>query len=474
MPIFGSSASLLPSPSNSAAFVHQKRHLGIRARNSNSNINSNSNRISNRSRQSSSQLKAAPSDIFVLSYDGIIADTKTWRSNLAISAALRTWPQLQHHHLLPTASASAAEDTTTAETTTEESNSGNNSNNSIQEGREWLINKSVTLSGDDGMMGCDLVLLARLMLEEQVLDEGRSNGCRGKYGSKFHPSQDANGSDDDDDDDASDEDERDDFTEDRGSVQGSRPLTVGEIAANWNDGACLKDTVRIKYNVDRKDPIPVIRREIKSLLEEQEHDTEEENGQGQGPGQGKGPLPEIYPAIAEALLDCNCPVYILVGDESHVPIALSSLSFLSIPMEAMQWDKDNMKSQEQEETNDSEQQKHHITIVPPGEGGRGHMGILQHIAMSSSPHSSIHVIHSDITTLQNGKSLFGDNRPVRSGMFARCAIGDDQSLKLSLGSHSAGPKEQNDAEMDPWLNLIDEFDIVESLSAQIVTEEHRR
>ena len=54
-------------------------------------------------------------------------------------------------------------------------------------------------------------------------------------------------------------------------------------------------------------------------------------------------------------------------------------------------------------------------------------------------------------------------------MFAKCAIGDDQSLKLSLGSYSAGVKEHNDAEMDPWLNLIDEFDIVESLSAQIVT-----
>jgi hypothetical protein len=45
---------------------------------------------------------------------------------------------------------------------------------------------------------------------------------------------------------------------------------VGEIASNWNDGACLKDTVRIKYNVDRKDPIPIIREEIKALLEDAE------------------------------------------------------------------------------------------------------------------------------------------------------------------------------------------------------------
>jgi len=187
--------------------------------------------------QHTTHLRASSSDVFVLSYDGVIADTKQWRSNLAISAALNTWPQLAQNNLI---------------------------GDTGDQNREWIINKlsalsDVTLSGEDGMMGCDAVLLARVLLEEQLLDEGRSNGCRGKYGSKFHPSSDSE-----------DEEHQQNQQDEGGSVQGSRPLTVGEITANWIDGACLKDTVRIKYNVDRKDPIPIIREEIKAILEDTE------------------------------------------------------------------------------------------------------------------------------------------------------------------------------------------------------------
>jgi hypothetical protein len=35
---------------------------------------------------------------------------------------------------------------------------------------------------------------------------------------------------------------------------------------------------------------------------------------------------------------------------------------------------------------------------------------------------------------------------------------------------NSGPQQQNDATMDPWLNLIDEFELVETLSARIVTK----
>jgi hypothetical protein len=190
-------------------------------------------------------LRASPSDVFVLSYDGVIADTKQWRSNLAISAALNTWPQLAQHNLIGATG---------------------------DQNRDWLINKlsalsDVTVTGEDGMMGCDAVLLARVLLEEQLLDEGRSNGCRGKYGSKFHPSSD---SEEKQQQQQQQQNQQNQHQQEGGSVQGSRPLTVGEIASNWNDGACLKDTVRIKYNVDRKDPIPIIREEIKALLEDAE------------------------------------------------------------------------------------------------------------------------------------------------------------------------------------------------------------
>ena len=167
-------------------------------------------------------------------------------------------------------------------------------------------------------------------------------------------------------------------------------------------------------------------------------------------------MPELYPSICEALIDCGSPVYVLVGGQSHVPTALSSLSQLSVPVDSMDWDSENEPN-----TNSG------ITIVPPGEGGRGHEGILQYILMSAPKESSVHVVHSDVSMLQRAKTLFGDNRP-RAGCFEKSGVADVM-LKLSLPSMSSGPQQQNDAEMDPWLNVVDEFELVETLSARIAT-----
>lgn len=168
----------------------------------------------------------------VLSYDGSIADTSEWRSTLAIEVALETWPHLQDYSNLPTDACS----------------------NDIIVTDHWLINKMcalshVMMSDHEGIMGCDAVFLARLLLEEQFLDQGRSDGCKGKYGSKFHPSALVveNG---------------------RGKPSaGSRPLTVGEIASNWSDGACLKETLRAKFHLQGKDPLPVIKKNLNKKID---------------------------------------------------------------------------------------------------------------------------------------------------------------------------------------------------------------
>jgi len=339
----------------------------------------------------------------------VVADTNNWRANLAINVALETWPHLQQYPCI--------ENTDT----------------------EWLVNKvlallSVTLADENGMVGCDAVLLARMLIEEQLLDDGRSNGCKGKYGSKFHP---AAGDDDD-------EYDRED--------NGSRPLTVGEITANWNDGACLKDTVRIKYNVDRKDPIPIIKERIRDYLEDEASDFKGANVHAH--------LPDLYPSIAEALLDCGSPVYILVGDKSHVPTAIASLSQLNVPIQTTSLGGDDLQM--------FECNSGCITIVSPGDGGLGHEDVFQHILSSVNKGSSVHLVHSDVSTLQKAKSLFGDNRP-RPGVFEVCTGSlKNVSLKLSLSTLNSGPQQQNDAIMDPWLNLIDEFELVENLSARIV------
>ena len=46
----------------------------------------------------------------------------------------------------------------------------------------------------------------------------------------------------------------------------------------------------------------------------------------------------------------------------------------------------------------------------------------------------------------------------------------DVELKLSLPIVGSGPQQQNTAEMDPWLNVIEEFDLVETMTARIISQ----
>ena len=146
-------------------------------------------------------------DIFLLSIDGTLASSTTSKSWMAVCAALKVWPALH----------------STFETLGMNPDIFDGTQNNIielDESCEWLIQKlsalaSISQQGNspDAMLGCDAVLLSRLLLEEQLLDGGRSNGRGGKYGGKFHPSS--------SDDDVGTTGER--------SKVGSRPLTVGEL-----------------------------------------------------------------------------------------------------------------------------------------------------------------------------------------------------------------------------------------------------
>jgi hypothetical protein len=139
-------------------------------------------------------------------------------------------------------------------------------NNDNDESYEWLLQKlsalsSITQQGNDpdAMLGCDEVFMVRILLEEQLLDGGRSNGRGGKYGGKFHPSTlssaDGQGK----------------------SVIGSRPLTVGELYTTWSE---LRDVTRMKYpfieedpngKVKLSDPLPYIRQYMKDIVSKTRH-----------------------------------------------------------------------------------------------------------------------------------------------------------------------------------------------------------
>jgi len=361
----------------------------------------------------STSLKLSDPDdeIQVISYDGSIADTSEWRSKLAVEAALETWPHLKDYSNVPT---------------------GASVDGVLEVDQSWLINKMcalshVMISDHDGMMGYDAVLLARLLLEEQLLDLGRSDGCKGKYGSKFHPSA---------------------SVANKGTEKfsnGSRPLTVGEIASNWSNGACLRETLRAKYNVQRKDPLPIIKENLSKKI-----DTEFSS------------LPKVHPFMKEALSLRENNIFILVGDTMHIPTALASLSKSSISVQVTASIDDALEK--------SMHLKRKIFIVPPGDGEQGHRGILQHLLLQAKCGTSVHLIHSSLEHLLEAKLLFGDNRPSSQyDGYGKSAFGSGVSLKLSLPTWADNTKlsQENSAEMDPWMNLVSENEVTEEFSAKI-------
>lgn len=171
----------------------------------------------------------------------MIAPTAQTHAKLAILAALRTWPHLKEN---PVARVACNDNV-------------NDDNNN------WLMNKMMALSHlhMPSSMGCERVLLARMLLEEQQLDEQRSVGKRGKYASKFHPST----SYDTDTNNNNNNNSKGRHT--RSNTIGSRPLTVGEISVNWSEGACLLDTLSVRYHVNNgQNPMPIIRECLQELI----------------------------------------------------------------------------------------------------------------------------------------------------------------------------------------------------------------
>jgi hypothetical protein len=159
-------------------------------------------------------------EIFLLSFDGTIAETTDWRVSQGIDLAFSVWPRLKRLSVI-----------------------------SESDDYDWLRAKmkavsDVMVSRPGVSLSCDYALLARLLIEEQQLDEGRSIGSSGKYGSKFHPQQ-----------------------AKRLTLgdHSSRPLTVGEISTNWNKGGCLAETLQVKYHIDFENPLPVLQERIAEL-----------------------------------------------------------------------------------------------------------------------------------------------------------------------------------------------------------------
>ena len=224
-------------------------------------------------------------EIFLLSLEGTLVSTTRSRARIAIKAALAVWPSLVK----------------TARTL-------NLNTSSIQDDSwNWLIEKlsaltSMTQQGNtpDKMLGCDAVFLVRVLLEEQLLDGGRSNGRGGKYGSKFHPGWTS------------------DFDSD-GSVVGSRPLTVGELHANWDE---LREVMEFKYPFvieetgTKSDPMPRIRQVLNELMV---NETEE--------------IQHIWQPVINDIFHSNQDdktIILMLGHEAELSSAIGALTSMGI------------------------------------------------------------------------------------------------------------------------------------------------
>lgn len=175
-------------------------------------------------------------DIFIISWDGVIAKSTEWRISQGLDAALETWPQLVN--ALPTTDLG------------------------------WLQNKMRALSHvmlPRPTLACDYALLARLLIEEQQLDAGRSTGANGKYARQFHPQTDDDSSDKKEQPNTSSSSSAAESARSSGNYAGSRPLTVGEIAANWNNGGCLSETLLTRYHCQGQNPLPNLQRNVEKI-----------------------------------------------------------------------------------------------------------------------------------------------------------------------------------------------------------------
>ncbi|KAL7553535.1 hypothetical protein ACHAWF_016816 [Thalassiosira exigua] len=339
---------------------------------------------------------------------------------------------------------------------------------------------SITQQGNnpDAMLGCDSVLLARILIEEQLLDGGRSNGRGGKYGSKFHPS-------------VSSADGKGD-----GSKVGSRPLTVGELYANWPE---LRDVARMKYpfieespggKLERQDPLPMIRKYLNDV-------------QSNITSSWRSVAYDILYDYGSRTENVNLRqnTMILLGHQSQIPWALTSLQSLGCelnfesdleaatpcPISADNPIDSSMKVFVTTSDKACERLLHHksnledeesftgnqlILIVPNARETHSEMIeriIFDNHGYSESQGGNLFVIHSSLEVLKQCKSFLGEDAPMISNGLRKCIqpqTNDAVTLFLPQWSDNVHPTEENDGEMDPWLNLVTEEQILDLVSAK--------
>lgn len=426
-------------------------------------------------------------DVFLLSIDGTLASTNRSRSWMAVCVALRIWPSL-HSNMESLGIDHTAFDLECINDVKED------------ETYNWLLQKmaalsSITQQGNspDAMLGCNAVLLARLLLEEQMLDAGRSNGRGGKYGGKFHPSS-------------------TDWDESMGerSKVGSRPLTVGEIYANWQE---LVEVTRMKYpfiaqspdgKLKRSDPLPQIQQQLEEMFftthqssimqsllptwRSLSHDilfdysnmSSESNNKCANLRQNTMLLLGHDSQLSWALMTLSMLGYALdIESDLEIPPFSANIEVESTGLKMKVQVTTSDKAQEQlmlQKTKEGEEKSSLVLVVPNAQKGETHSDMIEQIVTDINGSSdaqldrNVFVVHSSLEVLKKCKSFLGDDVPRLSQGLRKCSLpGSNTAVTLFLPgwADNIHPTEQNDGEMDPWLNFVSEEQFLELISARI-------
>ena len=372
-----------------------------------------------------------------------VVDTRSYRIPLAIAAALQVWPELKELW-------------------------------DLTEDHSWLLNKLLALShvfssspNEEYSVTCEYALATRLLLEEQELDNGESNGKSGKYASQFHPRQ------------QPDKKRSSSSSSSSSSTASSstRPLTVGEIAVNWN--SMIRETLEFRYRVitrgdaaDQKDddddspsasnPIPVLQATINDLQKEATSFLYYDPPKV---------LPE-YP-LMDVLGSTNhrtTNTILLVSHPSDWKVAQASLTNAKIPFHATD-SVDDAMAKIQQPLNDAEKEEEDapavvllLLLLSNKKNNDTKTSITTLDLLKHAPKgTTLDVIESSWERLESNICYFGDYIPrPQQNKSTKCVVPDKfLSLHLADWPATSHPTQQASATMNPWTNVISWKDLSE-------------
>jgi len=166
-------------------------------------------------------------------------------------------------------------------------------------------------------------------------------------------------------------------------------------------------------------------------------------------------LPQANKVVCDALSECLGKVILRVGHESDLSVvqaALIGTALNEVPVVSL--------------VDDALSTSPCLLICDELSATQ----VFCNILTEAPAHSTLHVIDKSWNTLQKSKYLFGDYIP-RVGGKAKTVFGDDQQLSLNLWGATSSVTLCNNAEMDPWTNLMRQDDLLELVSARISTRE---